>query len=219
MVQPSRRTIIQGLAGALVAGGSAQALAAAITAPHNRVPSELVNEIALLPIRIAVGSAQPDITIVEFFDYNCPWCRQSCRDAAALLKSEQDLAYVLVNYPILSEQSVEAARIALAFAEMRPAADYFELHQRIFGLKGRIDAQRTFDIAATFPLDKHELLKRADSEAVTNALGQAVTLGSDLGFNATPSYTVMTEAFHGFVPLADKRAVIANLRACEAVTC
>lgn len=219
MFQPSRRTIIQGLAGAFVAGGSAQALGAAITAPHNRVPSELVNEIALLPIRIAVGSAQPDITFVEFFDYNCPWCRQSCRDAAALLKSEQDLAYVLVNYPILSEQSVEAARIALAFAEMRPAADYFELHQRIFALKGRIDAQRTFDIAATFPLDKHELLKRADSEAVTNAMGQAVTLGSDLGFNATPSYTVMTEAFHGFVPLADKRAVIANLRACDAVTC
>lgn len=219
MFQPSRRTIIQGLAGAFFAGGSAQALAAAITAPHNRVPSELVNEIALLPIRIAVGSAQPDITIVEFFDYNCPWCRQSCRDAAALLKSEKDLAYVLVNYPILSEQSVEAARIALAFAEMQPAADYFELHQRIFALKGRVDAQRTFDIAATFPLDKHELLKRADSEAVTNAMGQAVTLGSDLGFNATPSYTVMTEAFHGFVPLADKRAVITNLRACDAVTC
>ncbi|GGG31380.1 DsbA family protein [Chelatococcus composti] len=219
MFQPSRRIIVKGLAGTFLAAGTPRALAAPVTAPHNRVPSELVNEIALLPIRVTVGSAQPDITIVEFFDYNCPWCRQSCRDAVTLLASEKDLAYVLVNYPILSEQSVEAARIALAFAQMRPAADYFALHQRIFALKGRVDAQRTFDIAATFPLDKQELLKRADSDEVTNAMGQAVALGSDLGFNATPSYTVMTEAFHGFVPLADKRAIIANLRACEAVTC
>lgn len=219
MPHPSRRTIVTGLAAAVAGGGSASSPAARAATPQTRVPSELVNEIPQLPLRVTLGSTAPNVTVVEFFDYNCPWCKQSCRDAVTLLGSETDLAYVLVNYPILSKESIEAARIALAFAGMRPASEYFDLHQRLFALKGRVDGQRTFDIAATFPLDKKDLLRRADSDAVTQAMGLAVTLGSDLGFHATPSYVVMTEAFHGYLPLAEKRQVIASVRACDAVSC
>jgi protein-disulfide isomerase len=79
-----------------------------------RVPIELVEEALELEAAIRVGNRQGDVTLVEFFDYNCPWCRRSAADLPALLGAEPELAYVLVNFAVLGAPSVQATKVALA---------------------------------------------------------------------------------------------------------
>ncbi|MDJ1158768.1 thioredoxin domain-containing protein [Chelatococcus sp. SYSU_G07232] len=190
-----------------------------VTTPHNRVPSELANEASELPGRVRLGARTPNVTIYEFFDYNCPWCRKSCQDARALIEGEADLAYVLVNFAVLGAPSIEAARIALAYARQTDGKGYFALHEKLFSLKGTVNGQRAYDAARALGADGDRLLKDADSDVVTAAMKAAVNLGNNLGFTATPTYLVLTEAYHGYLPLADKRRIVANVRGCEAVVC
>lgn len=231
-----RRFLIGGLASlALPAGGAAVGAPAShpperarlpgavtvadVATPHNRVPSELANEVAELPGLVRLGTRTPLATIYEFFDYNCPWCRKSSQDARQLLESDDELGYGLVNFAVLGAPSVEATRIALAFARQKAAGSYLALHQKLFSLKGTVNGQRAFDAAMALGADKDRLLKDADSESVTTAMKTAVQLGNNLGLTATPSYLVLNEAYHGYMSLADKRRILANVRDCDAVSC
>jgi protein-disulfide isomerase len=203
----------------LLAGGAAALLPASASAKVLRLPVELVSEILTLPGRITLGAARPAVTMIEFFDYNCPYCKRSAADIRPLLSAERDLRYVLVNYAVLSEASIEASRVALA-ASMQPiAGGYLALHEALFRLRGRVDAVRSVAAAVEAGAERGKLIADADSDRVTDALTRAARLGEDLGLAATPSFVAGREGVVGYVDLAGKRKAIANLRRCEAVAC
>ncbi len=188
-------------------------------APEQQVlPSDLIADVALLRSRVLLGNNQPDVTLVEFFDYNCSYCRNSAKDMFGLLASDKNLGYMLINYAVLSEASILASKIALAFS-MQKAGLYAHFHKKLFERKGVIGADHAIDVAVNLGADKTNLIKNADSDAVTKALIASAKLGESLGFQATPSYIIGNTGVQGYANLAEKRAFINSMRKCEKTVC
>ena len=189
-------------------------VAPAIGAPEaQRVPVELVEEALELEAAVPLGNARGDVIMVEFFDYNCPWCRRSAQDLPLLLASEPDLAYVLVNFAVLGKPSVEATRIALGFLSLAGPNRYPALHQRLFSARGVVDGAAAMREAQALGADPKRLTGAADSAKVTKQMKEALRVGDSLGLVATPAFLVGPEAYVGHLPLERKRAIVANARA------
>jgi protein-disulfide isomerase len=184
-----------------------------------RIPSELASEALRLPGRINLGNPAADVTLVEFFDYNCGFCKRSAAEIRPLLTADRDLRYVLVNYAVLGVPSIEASRVALAASMQTIRGGYLALHERLFQLRGRVEANRALDVATDLGVDRDRLIRDADSEAVTDALRRAAQLGDSLNLAATPSFIAGTEAVVGYLDLPQKRRAIQNLRRCERMGC
>lgn len=204
----SRRSFIAGCAVANVA-----APAFAQTAPEpQKVPVELVEESLDLPIAVRLGHAHGDVIMVEYFDYNCPWCKKSARDLPALLKAEPDLSYVLVNFAVLGAPSVEATKVALGFLQTQGEKNYLPFHLALFGLPGTVNGKRALATAEKLGADNARLLEKANSDQTIRFMKEALRIGNSLGLAATPSFLVGTESYVGGMTLADKRAAIAAAR-------
>ncbi len=203
----------------LLAAGAALLAPRGATAEVLRLPVELVSEILALPGRITLGNVRGDVTLIEFFDYNCPFCKRSAADIRPLVGAEPGLRYVLVNYAILSEASIEASRVALGASMQRTKGGYLALHEALFRLRGRVDAVRALAAAVELGAERERLIRDADSDRVTDALTKATRLGENLGLAATPAFVAGREGVVGYVDLPSKRRAIANLRRCEAVAC
>jgi len=209
MIVLSRRTLLAGLA---LSGVSAKAHAQ--SAPEaQRVPIELVEDTLDLGSAVRLGHARGDVIMVEYFDYNCPWCRRSAGDLQALLKAEPDLTYVLVNFAVLGKPSVEATRAALGFLQAQGPERYLPLHLALFSLRGAVNGERAVAEAERLGGDRKRIIEAADSDRTTQWMKDAFTLGNSLGFVATPSYLVASEAYVGGMTLEQKREAIARARA------
>ncbi len=205
----SRRTLLAGLA---LSGAGSPALAQAAPEPQ-RVPIELVEDTLALPSAVRVGHAHGDVIMVEYFDYNCPWCKRSAKDLPALLKAEPDLTYVLVNFAVLGLPSVTATKAALAYLQVHGPERYLPLHLALFGLHGSVDGERALTEAERLGGDRRKLTETANSERTIAWMKEAFTLGNSLGLVATPSFLVASESYVGGMTLAQKRAAIAQARA------
>jgi protein-disulfide isomerase len=210
----SRRFLIRSLPGVALGLAVAPAMADVL-----RLPTELAGDALRLPGRITLGDARGDVTLVEFFDYNCGFCKRSAADIRPLLAAEPRLRYVLVNYAVLGAPSIEAARVALAFSMQRTPGGYLGLHEALFKLRGRVDAARAVALAVDQGAERQRLIADADSQRVTDALMQSAQLGETLGLVATPAFVAGREAVVGYLDIPQKRRAIANIRRCEGVSC
>jgi protein-disulfide isomerase len=211
----SRRTILL----SSLASAAAVPLAEHADARVRRVPTEIANDVYTLPGRVTLGNPRGDVTMVEFFDYNCGFCKNSARDIRPLLQGDPNLKYLLINYAVLGEASIEAARVALAHSMQKTQGGYLALHEALFQLRGRVGAQRAVDVAVSMGAKADKLIADADSDRVTDALTRATRLGDGLGLEATPSFLAGGEAVVGYLDLAAKRKAIANLRRCDKLGC
>jgi len=209
-VSLSRRSLLAGAAALAPAGAFASVI---------RLPPGSAAAILALPGRVTLGDPRGDATLIEFFDYNCPFCKRSAADIRPLLAAEPRLRYVLVNYAILSEASIEASRVALGFAMQRTQGGYLALHEALFRLRGRVEAVRAVATAVELGANRAKLIADADGDLVTDALSRASRLGESLGLAATPAFVAGREAVVGYVDLPGKRRAIANLRRCEGTAC
>lgn len=188
-------------------------------APEQQLlPSHLISNVLKLNGTIRLGSLQADVVLIEFFDYNCPYCRNSAKDLFQLLAKDKNLCYVLINYAVLSEPSIQAAKVALAFS-MQKAGFYAGFHQKLFERKGVIGVDHAIDVAVNLGADKTRLIKDADSDAVTKALIAFAKLGENLGFIATPSYIIGNTGVQGYASLSEKKRFVSNMRVCEKTVC
>lgn len=207
MTPITRRTL-------LVTGLAASAAPARAQAPEaTPVPIELVEEALELEGAVRLGAGSGDVTLIEFFDYNCPWCRRSAADLPALLQGDPDLTYVLVNFAVLGAPSVEATRVALAFAGTLGPARYLDFHAGLFAGRGVVDGTRALRVAEELGADRARLTRLADSERVTGRMREALRVGSSLGLAVTPSFVLGPQAYQGGMTLERKRALVAEARA------
>ncbi|PPD14371.1 MAG: hypothetical protein CTY25_14410 [Methylobacterium sp.] len=210
----SRRLVLSGLAASAIIGPAG----AQVRPDFYPIPVELLGGLDRLNGRVSLGSRNPDVTIVEFFDYNCGFCRRTARDVRPLLQSEPDLRFMLVNYAVLGLPSIMATRVALAFSRQK-ADRYLDFHEQMFAQNGVRDAEMALAIAARLGADRKRLLADADSDAVTEAMKAAARLGESFAFQATPSFLVGREGFSGALTLEQKRAAIRAFRQCEQTSC
>ncbi|MXQ11892.1 thioredoxin domain-containing protein [Microvirga makkahensis] len=204
----SRRTLLAGLA---VSGTGLPAFAQAAPEPQ-MVPIELVEDTLALPSAVRLGHRHGDVIMIEYFDYNCPWCRKSASDLPALLKAEPDLTYVLVNFAVLGIPSVTATKAALAYLQVYGPERYLPLHLALFRLTGAVDGERALKEIGRLGGDLKRVEEIANTDRTAQWMTDAFKIGDSLGFIATPSFLIATEAYVGGMSLAQKREAIARAR-------
>lgn len=186
--------------------------------PNARVPVELAEEIEDLPGAIWGGPASSSAVLVEFFDYNCPWCRKSAGDVDDLLRG-RDLRIGLVNNPILSPGSAQAAKVELAILKLKGAEMAHRFGSRLFSATGRIDGPRALDVAGNLGLDRAAIEATADGPEIGATLRRQMRLAADLGLVATPSYVLGGAAVLGYPGPKALGRMVANTRTCGTISC
>jgi protein-disulfide isomerase len=134
-----------------------------------------------------VGNPNGDVTVVEFFDYNCSYCRRAVPDVAKLLENDSKVKVVFKQLPIFGDDSVDAAKGALAAAKQDK---YFEMHQKLFSDPGSANKDKVLGIANAIGLDVPRLEKDMESEDVRAALDEARELAQKLEVRGTPFYLI-----------------------------
>jgi protein-disulfide isomerase len=173
------------------------------------------------PRQVTIGNLQGDVTMVEFFDYNCGYCKRALADMMELMKADPKLRVVLKEFPVLGPGSVEAAQVATAVRmQDRTGKKYLEFHQKLLNGRGQADRARATAVAKEIGLDMARLEKDMASEEVRASLAESMDLADKLGLNGTPSYVIGPDVVIGAVGLAALKDKIEAARACAAkATC
>ena len=170
------------------------------------------------PYQTEVGNPEGDVTIVEFFDYNCPYCGRALEDMNVLLKADPNLRFVLKEVPIIRPESVGAHRISLGVYALAPEK-YAEFHNRLFDVEGVKTDQVALDLAVELGLDRDQVIAAANKDDVTEAFREGTQLAEALGITGTPSYVIGDEIVFGALGVDALREKIANVRECGSTTC
>ena len=183
-----------------------------------RTIEERGDDIFSSPLQTEVGNPQGDVTVVEFFDYNCPYCARSLADMNELLRTDPNLRFVLKEVPIIRPESVGAHRVSLALYKLAPEK-YAEFHNRLFAVPGVKTDRAALDVAREMGVDIDELTKLANDESIGRAFTEGTELAEALGISGTPSYVVGDEVVFGALGVGVLREKIANMRECGKTIC
>jgi protein-disulfide isomerase len=156
--------------------------------------SENAREIYHSPNSSLAGNPEGDITVVEFFDYNCGYCRRGLPEVQKLLKTDKNVRFVFKELPILSKGSEDAAKIALA---AKRQGKYWEFHQAMLSYKGQANEASSMKIAESLGLDVAKLKSDMDSKEVTDELESMKALAKKIGINGTPHFLVGDKSIPG----------------------
>lgn len=208
----SRRVVLQTGAMAVVLAASHRAFAEQLNVAHAQIGAALFERALALPGTVTIGKSDGAVMLIEFTDFNCPYCKAAARDIEPLLKSEPDLRYIIVNYAVLGLPSVMAGKIAMAMARSSSPETYYRFHRGLFTQKGVIDGERALSVALKHGGERDNLLRLANDAETARNLSASATFGDEIGFSATPAYLIAGKSRHmayaGHMPLGVKRAQI-----------
>ena len=171
------------------------------------------------PRGVVLGNKDGDVTFVEFFDYNCGYCKRAMADMLDLMKSDPKLKVVLKEFPVLSQGSVEAAQVAVAVRMQDPSGKkYLDFHQKLLGGRGPADKARALAAAKEAGLDTARIEKDLASPEVRATLEENFKLAEAMGMNGTPSYVIGKQVVIGAVGLDNLKEQIGVAR-CGKATC
>jgi protein-disulfide isomerase len=140
------------------------------------------------------GNPNGDVSVVEFFDYNCSFCRRALPDVVKLVEEDGNVRLVLKELPIFGEESEDAARFALASDKQ---GKYFEMHQKLLSAPGKANKEKALKIAKELGLDTEQLQKDAEDPSIKEALNEARELAEKLGLQGTPLYLIGDQVIPG----------------------
>jgi protein-disulfide isomerase len=172
-----------------------------------------------LPGKVPVGNLNGDVTLIQFYDLNCPYCREAAADIDTLVRSDPKLKLIFVPYAVLSLASVRGAMVEIAAASQLTPAQYLDFHRRIYANRGTIDGAKVLAAAKDMGLDAEKLTGTANTEATLNILRGNATFGGQAGLAATPAYIIGGVAIVGHPGLKSLQGVVAAVRACGKVVC
>lgn len=148
--------------------------------------------------QIEIGNPEAAITIVEFFDYNCGFCQRALTDMEIMLQSNTDLKFVLKEFPVLGEESIEATRVSMAFSKLLPEK-HAEFHTELLSLPGQKDGERAMQLAVKMGANKDKVLAEMENPKIIETIQKTYELANSLGITGTPSYVVGNEVVFGAV--------------------
>jgi protein-disulfide isomerase len=193
--------------------------AAAESEKHRAAVQEHNATIFSSPRQVTLGNTQGDVTVVEFFDYNCGYCKRAMTDMLEILKDSK-VKFVLKEFPVLGEGSVQAAQVAAAvrMQDKSGGKKYLEFHQKLLGGRGQADKARALAVAKEVGFDVARIEKDMASDEVKGQLEESFKLAEALGLNGTPSYVVGSDVVVGAVGLSALKEKINGAR-CGKATC
>ena len=139
------------------------------------------------PHSFTAGNPDGDVSVVEFFDYNCGFCRRALPEIVKLIESDDKVRVVFKELPIFGEESEDAAKGALAAGKQ---GKYFEMHQKLYSETGKASKEKALKIAQELGLDVPQFEKDMASPEVQQALDEARGLAEKLGVQGTPFYLI-----------------------------
>lgn len=152
-----------------------------------------------------MGSDKPKVTIIEFFDYNCGYCKKSLDAITELLRSEFDLKVSFREYPILSPSSRTAAKAALA---ARKQGKYFALHSALMSMQGNLNEDKIFQAASNLKIDINKLKKDMNNIDIENILQENEDLARKLNIRGTPTFIINGKLYAGALELNKLKTII-----------
>ena len=154
------------------------------------------------------GNPEGDITVVEFTDYRCGYCRKAYDEVAELVKSDGNIRFVVKEYPILGEESLISARFAIAVRQVGGDALYEKAHDALIRMRGDPTPDTLGKLARDLGLDPASILTRMDSEEVAAVIAANRALGEQLQINGTPTFVINDTMVRGYVPLDGMREIV-----------
>ena len=155
------------------------------------------------------GNPDGDVTMVEFFDYNCGWCKRGLPEVLSLVEQDKNLRVVLKEFPIFGGDSDYAAMAALA---AKKQGKYWELHVAMLGHEGKVTRETVDELAAAQGIDMEKLKADMNDPAIAKHLEQNQQLAKELAISGTPAFIIDNQVIPGYLPKAGLMASIAKVR-------
>ncbi len=144
----------------------------------------------------SVGNPDASVTVIEFFDYNCGYCKKAFPDVQELVAKDSDVRVVFQEFPVLGQSSEEAARWSLAAQKQ---GKYFEYHAALMDYRGQKNKAALLSLARDVGLDTEQLETDANSPEIAAAIERSRTIARDLNINGTPAFIVQKEFYRGYL--------------------
>jgi protein-disulfide isomerase len=156
----------------------------------------------------SIGGDKNSVTVVEFFDYNCGWCKRALNDIVTLQKSDPKLRFVMKEFPIFGDDSALAAKAALA---SKRQGKYWEFHTALMAEK-RVSAANVFQIAERVGLDIGKLKQDLADPKIADTIKQNTALAQALNIEGTPGFIVDSRVNVGYIPADNLRRMVEEIR-------
>lgn len=167
---------------------------------------------------MVLGNPVGDITVVEFFDYNCGFCKRAMQDMNTIIAQDANVRFVLKEFPILGPDSLAAHRVSMSFRKLAPE-QYGEFHIKLLGGDVRATEAHAIEVAKSFGVDEAKLREGMEDPAIDESIRKSYELANALGISGTPSFVLGKEAVFGAVGADTLLDKIANLRQCQSTVC
>ena len=164
------------------------------------------------PTSFVGGNSDGDITIVEFADYNCGYCKKAHPEVTELLQSDGNIRFIIKEFPILGEASVLASRFALAVREVAGDDAYETVHDGLMEGRGKITDGKLDAMARDLGLDVDTVRAEMDSDKINAILTENHALAQRLQVSGTPTFVIGDELFRSYLPLDAMREIVAQAR-------
>jgi protein-disulfide isomerase len=165
-----------------------------------------------------LGNPKGDVTLVEFFDYNCGYCKRAHADMQKLIEEDKGLRVILKEFPVLGPGSEEAAQVAVAVNLIAPEK-YHLFFDELLMSKGEVNGARAMAVAVDLGLDKDAVKARMKDPEIGATINESYGLAQALGINGTPSYVLQNDVVIGAVGYDTLKGKIKSVRACGSTTC
>jgi protein-disulfide isomerase len=158
------------------------------------------------------GNLEGDVTMVEFLDYRCGFCRRAHPEVAELIKSDGNIRYIIKEFPILGEESMLASRFAISVLQNSDPETYFAASNALMTFRGKIDSSSLSRLATQLNLDAEQILAGMESHAVSSVIAENRALAQQLNINGTPGFVFGNQMVRGYLPLNDMQQMVADIR-------
>jgi protein-disulfide isomerase len=155
------------------------------------------------------GNPKGDVTVVEFYDYRCGYCKVVEPSVAQLLEQDKNVKFVFMEFPILGPQSMQAAKASLASVRQGKFAAF---HKAMMGTKENLTDDVIFKVAKTAGLNVDKLKKDMADEKIEKIIKENIALGNEVGAHGTPTFIVGDQVVPGALPLENLKSMIADAR-------
>lgn len=155
------------------------------------------------------GNPKGDVTIVEFFDYNCPWCKKSFPGIMSLIETDKKVRLVLKEFPILGPDSEYASKAAIAAGKQ---GKYLEMHKAMYQHQGHMTKESVDEVAVSLGLDMAKLKKAMEETSTMEVINQNRDLGQTLSISGTPAFVIGDTLVPGYLPADELAAAIQDVR-------
>ena len=167
--------------------------------------AELLND----PNSPVSGNPDGDVTVVEFFDYRCGYCKRVAGAVTQLQQDDPNIRVVYKDFPILGEASVLAASAALA---SKAQGKHLAFHEALLASEEELNQETIFVLATAVGLDTEKLHKDMESPSIQTTIERNRALARELGINGTPGFIIGTELVPGALDLKDLKNLVRQIR-------